>query len=68
MVAAGVHEAADIMVSHPIRIIGAGSSGSAVLSCDVPGATAAISFQSSGEVSHSLASFALAPLHHSLIQ
>ena len=48
--APGQHEAADVVVSHPLRIVGDGGSGLALLSCAVPGATAAVLFQASGEV------------------
>lgn len=46
----GDHDAVDIMIPHPLRIVGSDDSGSSVLLCSSPGATASLNFCASGEV------------------
>lgn len=50
VVGPGHHEAVDIVILHPLRIVGSTGGDSSVLICSSPGATASLQFCASGEV------------------
>lgn len=50
MIEPGDHVAADIVIPHPLRIVGSSSELSSVLLCSSAGATASLQFCASGEV------------------